>query len=116
MGSVKEAAMEEQRPLMNKKAKSKQGQGYGSTPTTGQEVEVEVMEDSQEVEVDSQWQRVGKVLQEGALEISFALFLMLLGTFLQSLNVIYGKEGLPYKLAAYLGQQLFNSTKDNFAP
>merc|ERR1711990_109297 len=114
MGSVKEAAMEEQRPLLNKMAKSKQGQGHGSTPTTGQEVEV--MEDSQEVEVDSQWQRVGKVLQEGALEISFALFLMLLGTFLQSLNVIYGKEGMPYKLAAYLGQQLFNSTKDDFAP
>ena len=28
--------MEEQRPLLNKMAKSKQGQGHGSTPTTGQ--------------------------------------------------------------------------------
>merc|ERR1711934_979770 len=70
MGSVKEAAMEEQQPLLNKtkkpknksknknknKARRQQGQGYGSTP----DQEVEDMEDSEEVEVDSPSQREGE--------------------------------------------------------
>merc|ERR1711990_488840 len=154
MGSVKEAAMEEQQPLLKEKKKTKsksksknknnnknkarrqQGQGYGSTPDQVEDSE-EVEEDSQsqrdgredegnssqqveveEMEVEeSQWQRVGKVLRESPPEFFFGLFLFFLATYGHYSNARYGKEGVPYKLACYLSQQLFNkSTKDDFVP
>ena len=64
-------------------------------------------------QADSQWQRAWTVLKEGEGARSpflgiLGLVIYLVGLFGVISNMIYGKEGMPYKLAAKLEAYLFD--------